>query len=756
MESDSKQLVQDKNITPNQEKLSIFAALQKSTEKEKQSKRQREMKKSRKNLLLRFDRALSNSLLKQAGVLACILVVTLAISFLFLSFSGSDWIAFCKGMGLKPWLLPIYLIIDGNALTALYMGGNVHGWMLFASSLIYLLGVIFFNGMLIAVIVNAIGMRAVNHENGLTHYLNSGHYIVMGYDEMVPSIIEDILGRDKKAYVLLLTAYDVKKVKEWLKKSVARNQMDQIIVNYGQRTAYEYYPEIHLESAAEIYVIGHRSNPAHDAVNIECVDSICNYLKEHKSAQAPKRITCVFEDLDTYTAFKTSEIFEEVKELGMEFVPYNFYAGWARQVFATRSYKEKSDPTKAIPYPCVYGRGIAPDDKKFVHLVFVGTTNFAVSFAMEAAQMLHFPNYDDKTKNPKTRITFIEQNAEKEMAQFITRNRHFFELQSFIYRDLSNDSKDRSEARVTKFLSNEIKSHDFLDVEFEFIKGDAYSKEVQDVIRQWAKDEENQYLSIFLTLAEQRFNFMMGMNMPDEVYDNAIPVFIRQDKADNFVTSLRKADNKDFKYSYAEENELKTIVRKGRYANLYPFGMDDMAYCSDEKVFRQAKLINFLYNTADYSCNRFKDLTALAAMGSDRIWEQAEELWWKLSVALKWSNLYSASNIPCKLASLRVMRGMEADDNSHDQYPMTEEEVHQLAIAEHNRWNVEKLLMGYRKSHGSEDKYEHAAYAKDLKKNKNLFIHHDIRPFEELDDVRLMDHELTKYIPWILKMTENK
>lgn len=712
------------------------------------------MTKSRKNLLLRFDRALSNSLLKQAGILAGILGIALALSFLFLSFSGSDWVAFCKSKDLKPWLLPIYLIIDANALNVLYMGGNVHGWMLFASSLTYILGVIIFNGMLVAVMVNAIGVRADNHDNGLTHYLNSGHYIIMGYDEMVPSIVEDVFGRNKEAYVLILTGYDVKKVKEWLKKSVARNQMDQIIVNYGQRTAYEYYPEIHLETASEIYIVGHRSNPAHDAVNIECVDSISNYLKEHKSAQMPKRITCVFEDLDTYAAFKTSEIFGEVRGLGIEFVPYNFYAGWARQVFATCSYKEKSHPTEAISYPSIYGKGIGPNDKRHVHLVFVGTTNFAVSFAMEAAQMLHFPNFDEKTNKPKTRITFIEKNAEEEMPQFITRNRHLFEVQSYYYRDLSDKSQDKSEVPITKLLSAEFKSHDFLDVEFEFIKGDVYSKEVQDVIRQWAVDEEGQYLSIFLAFAEQRYNFMMAMNMPDEVYDRTVPVFIRQDRADNFVTNLRKKDNTDFKYSYIENGELKTVDRKGRYANLYPFGMDDMAYCSDEKVFRQAKLINFLYNTADYSCNRFKDLTVLAAMGPDRIWEQADEQWRKLSVALKWSNLYCAYSIPCKLASLRVMRGLKPDDKSHDQYSMTEEEVSQLAIVEHNRWNVEKLLMGYRKSRGSEDKYEHASYAKNLKKNKELFIHHDIRSFEELDDVRMMDYELTRYIPWILKMTE--
>lgn len=712
------------------------------------------MSKSNKKILFRFDKVLSHDLRAQIRILCGLLVVSLLISYLLLAFSGSNWVHFCKAHNLRTWLLPLYLLIDANALNNLYIDNDVHGWMLFASTITFLFGMFILNGLLIGVISNAIGNRVDSFNKGLTHYLNDCHYIIMGYDEMVPSIIEDIFTRNKDAYVLILTAYDVLKVKEWLKKSVARNQMDQIIVNYGQRTAYEYYPEIHLEAAAEIYIVGHRTNPAHDAINIECVDSIRNYLKEHKSAQMPKRITCVFEDLDTSEAFKTSEIFWEVRDLGIEFVPYNFYAGWARQVFATRSYKEKNDPMTPISYPRVYGKGVGPDDKKYVHLVFVGTTNFAVSFAMEAAQMLHFPNFDDKTNKPKTLITFIEKNADKEMPQFITRNQHFFELQSYLYWDLSDESKDKKEIRETKMLSKEIKSHDFLDVEFEFIKGDVYSKEVQDVIRQWAVDEEGQYLSIFLAFAEQRYNFMMAMNMPDEVYDKAIPVFIRQDRADNFVTNLRKADDKDFKYSCIEDGELKTVDRKGRYAHLYPFGMDDMAYCSDEKVFRQAKLVNFLYNTADYSCNRFKDLTVLAAMGPDRIWEQADEQWRKLTVALKWSNLYCAYSIPCKLASLRVMRGLDADDKSHDQYPMTEDEVHQLAIVEHNRWNVEKLLMGYRKPRREEDKYEHKEYAKNLKKNKEHFIHHDIRPFEELDEVRMMDYELTRYIPWILKMTE--
>ena len=101
------------------------------------------------------------------------------------------------------------------------------------------------------------------------------------------------------------------------------------------------------------------------------------------------------------------------------------------------------------------------------------------------------------------------------------------------------------------------------------------------------------------------------------------------------------------------------------------------------------------------------------------------------------------------------MRGLQPNDTSHDQHPLSEEEIQTLAVTEHNRWNVEKLLMGFRSPKPEEDKYEHPEYKNALKNNKKLFIHHDIRPFQDLDDVRLMDFEIVKYIPWILKMTEN-
>lgn len=721
------------------------------------------MNKSYSRIKLGFDRLLSKSIWQQFSILGVALIIIFFLSWFFLHCSGGKWEDFCKENELSEWLLPLYLLIDSNALNNLYIN-SVNGWALFVSSAIYVVGMFIFNGMIISIITNAIEQRVNDHKKGHIHYLKAGHHIIMGYDEMVPSIITHIFKKDKDAFVLLLTSADVINIHEDLQKSFNRKQLKQVIINYGHRTSTESFQDIHLEAAEEIYVVGNRMRPAHDAINVECVDSICCYMEQPEIKDHPGRIICVFEDLDTYAAFKTSEIFDRVKNLNIEFIPYSFYSGWAKQVFIRGYHKDMDRPNEEIRYPSVYGNGITPEDKKYVHLVFIGTTNFAVAFAMEAAHVLHFPNFN-KDHKLKTRITFIDKNADSEMAEFITRNRHFFEIQSHYYQDLSENAKSSDrEIRPPLVFNQENgyddKDHDFLDIEFEFIKGDIFSSKVQSIISRWAKEKDAQYLSIFLALSNQRENFAFGMNMPDEVYDNEIPVFIRQNRSDNFVSNLRNSDKKikDNKkkntYCKIDNGELREHTPLGgRYSHIYPFGMNETAYCADENSLKRAKLINYLYCTANYDNNKFQGISSLDAMPADQIWAEADRYWKGLSVALKWSSLYNAYTIRTKLATLRAMRGLNLADTSRDLSNLSDTEVEELARVEHNRWNVEKLLMGYRKPHIEEDKYAHPDYANNLKNNKGRFIHHDIRAFEDLDSIKELDYEFSRYIPWIMRMT---
>lgn len=712
-------------------------------------------KKVNRSFWLRFDRTLSQDTLRQVVILIFALGIAFVLSVILLSLFGGNLDGYYGKQHISRWTLPLYLLIDGNAFNDLYSSGKVSSGAVITACLIYIAGVVIFTGILIAVISNIVERRVEDYKKGHIHYLKAGHYIIMGYDDMVSSFINHIFAKDSDAYILLLSSTDATKIKESLSRLFKKDLMKRIIVNYGYRTSIESFKDIHLESAEQVYIVGHHTNPAHDAINVECIDCIRKYLNESTIRDYPKRIICTFKDLDTYAAFKTTEIFSWFSDKSIEFVPYNFFSGWAKQVFVRRSYHDMENPDQEHQYPTVYGDGITETDERYVHLVFVGTTNFAVAFAMEAANVLHFPNFV-RNEKLKTRLTFIDKNADVEKDEFITRNRHFFEVQPYIYFDFTNveDKKKERQGLRSELVLFKGDSSNFLDVEFEFIKGDVFSQKVQQKISEWAEAKNEQYLSIFLAQANQRLNFVMGMNMPDSVYDNKVNVFIRQDRSDNFVTNLRTADSaKEFTYAKVESGKVSLDKRKARYANIYPFGMNEAGYCEDDHSLKRAKLINYLYCTMP-SENKFQSLLALDAMSEEQIWLEANEKWQELTVALKWSNLYSSYTIRTKLTSLRAMRGLKVDDKSQDCAILSDDEVDILAKVEHNRWNVEKLLMGFRKPLGNEDKYEHPDMDEDLQVNKKLFIHHDIRPFEKLGSIKELDYEFSRYIPWIMKMTE--
>ena len=732
------------------------------------------MSKRRNSFLLWVDRVLAQGLGSQLLILFGMMVLAFLVALVLLSLSP-DWSRYCNENRISAWAAPVYLLIDGNAFTSVHENAESGRVLVFLACIIYLVGVFLFTGMMVSVITNIIERRVERHRNGLVHYLWSDHYVLMGYDDTISTFISYILEKDPQADILLLTSKPPVEAREKLLNFFSETQLRQVIINYGHRTSKEEFPKIHLEKAKEIFIVGYQGSEAHDAINIECLDAICDYLVQCGGKDKPGKITCVFRDLDTYSSFKTADIFSHIKKLGIEFVPYNYDVSCARQILTYGSYKSRQNG-KEFHYPSLYGkgRGVAPEDEHFVHLVFVGTTNVAVAIALEAAHVLHFPNFSTGHSGapgithspyfPKTSratlITFIDKNADVEKDVFITRNRHFFEVQPYLYQDLTASEPGKVEVREEYLRAKEGMETGFLDVQFQFIKGDVFSLQIQRLLSSWAMDT-GQYLSVFLAQANHQQNFVMSMNMPDAIYDRGIPLFIRQNRSDNLVTNLREKNISESPRPFYTWDGQKAVKedRDLRYSHIYPFGMNETVYNDDALYFKRAKLINYLYDTAGkYNYEQFEGLLTLNAMPAKEIWDKADELWNGLTVALKWSNLYNAYTIDTKRASLRAMRGLAADDDSQDFRTLSDREAEAIAETEHNRWNVEKLLMGFRKPLPSEDKYapEDADAKALLKKNKDHGAHHDIRPFEKLDDVVKLDYEFSRYIPWILKMTTEK
>ena len=203
-------------------------------------------------LKLWFDRFLSKSLWKQFVLVFAFLVLALIFSYLILPVWSDNWKDICNANHINKWLLPIYLLVDSNAFNNIYIDDSEEGnlvtvWTLIASTTSFLLGAFIFNGFIIAIITNSIERRVTNYKEGRIHYLKSEHYVIMGYDDMVPSFVKYIFKKNTDAFVLILTSSPVIEVKDSLSKSFGEIQMKRIIVNCGYRITEDSYKEIHLE-----------------------------------------------------------------------------------------------------------------------------------------------------------------------------------------------------------------------------------------------------------------------------------------------------------------------------------------------------------------------------------------------------------------------------------------------------------------------------------------------------------------------------
>lgn len=729
--------------------------------------------------LLKFDRTFSERIWWQIIILLGFVIVALIIGLVicyFLTY-GENY----KDIGFYEWAL--YLLIDGNALSNIYTdnyAGGVRPWpTLLFSILGSLLGVVVFGGMLISVLSNMLERRIENYRRGKNTYVVKDHYVILGYDEIVPSIIKQIC-TNENAYVLLQSSLPSEDISEKIHSSIAQDCEKHVIIKNGHRTSISDLEELKLNQACSIYIVGDRTKPSHDAMNIDCMEKVYSILSENQELGTPQSITTVFEDPDTYAALQVTDLFEDIRNLKVEFIPYNFYTDWAKQIFVD---------TDGVRYPFIDGEGISADSNKHVHLVIVGTSSFGVTLGIEAAKMLHFPNFDGK--NNRTEITFIDLNADKELQLFMTRSRHFFEVQEHKFGEFimeknkegKNELVYREETMPATIFSDE--NANFLDVEYRFVKGDIYTKEVQALITEWACDD-NQILSLIFAMRDSRSNMSIAMNMSDKIYERGTRIFIRQNTSSKFVDKVRELSQTIKKKRLIDDNGTTKVQRiKGRYSDVYPFGMTDIIFDVNKKTHHMAELINYLYNfyydskyivdengnpitenekkglplSNQLSKSGEKVLLGMMKLDKENVLKTAHDLWIGLKVSDQWSNLYSAYNIGFRDRTLKA-------EGFNDCMKLDKDILLRMAEVEHNRWNVEKLLMGFRKPLPEEDAYEldvnqyeerrRKGVFNSFKKtnNKNQYVHADIRPFSQLNEIQEIDKEIIRFIPWFIEMSK--
>jgi hypothetical protein len=569
------------------------------------------------------------------------------------------------------------------------------GWAHFGSLILAILGIITITGFTISTITNMVQRRVNQYLNGEVRYKNyKDHFVIIGFGPLAITIIEQLLNKYKNnCRILLMSSDDTKEIRQSINTIVKKKDEKYITIYRGRKDTQEDIDCLYIPKAKEVFLIGENNEVNRDASNVESLQVIITSIKKDMKSKpfnckdSFKRIPVMvlFEYQTTYAAFQITDIAKEWKDY-VDFRPFNYYENWAKKLLYTRKYDvmsfEDNSKKDTIYYPSLDRVPITKDSDKRVHLVIFSMSRMGVALGTFAAQVCHFPNFP--TKGIKTKISFITPEADTEANFFRGRYARFFEVAPSIHRNYIDGEGEEVEIEP---LYKDRK--DWLDIEFEFIKGKAEQPEIRKLLSDWAQDD-NQILTIAICQRDPSKNMAIGLYLPDIIYEKGkedcaineqIPVFIRQKSSGALLTQLRSNSNN-------------TSYR--RFSNVYPFGMQDNCYDLEDEDIIKAQLFNSFYY--DIYNKQFK---------KKELKKELYEKWNNLSISHKWSNLYSVYSVKFKLKSLIPYN--EENVINYEEYIndlgcvkdnmcelVLKGKTAEMARVEHNRWNVEKLLLGYR------------------------------------------------------------
>ncbi len=685
---------------------------------------------------------------------------------------------------------------------------------------IAIMGYIFLNGLFVAVLIGWFDRRRDEWIKGEVRYKKrtfglNRYAVVIGSNEVASSVIKNLLSNrmnneinfkcegDNK-YIILQTCRDADAVREELASRLTEEELKKVVIYKALRDSEEEIEKLNLKYATEIYILGESTlldggETYHDALNMKCVNLIAECLKDKNENKKFKRKVCkvMFEYQTTYSIFQFSDVSKKIKT-NLVFIPFNRYESWARKVMV-ESFSNYSDGS-LINYTPLDGKGIKADSDEHVHFVIVGMSKMGVAMGVQALLQCHYLNYsaaesvvndkerEDLKNKRRTRITFIDTNADKEKDFFMGRYSNLFSLTRHRYFDANQDKlylnpeykwEDPMQSAHCKWRHLSRGGQNFIDVEIEFVKGELESKGVRQYLRN-ISDENKDYvkeskLTVAICLTQTHQAIAASLYMPLEIYKKAQEIWVYQRESSDLVRNL-----------------IDTGIKDRRYKKLRPFGMLYGEYMSDRK---HEYLMPMLVNWA-YSAEREKKGWPKSIGDDDTVMKNVRGSWRELKLFKQCSNRYFVDSIYLKIRSvmkdssqcLTYTNIIELLRNDNDFINKLKPLLGNtnLNISEHNRWDIEQLLFGYspcdeelddifkRNNKGKNIESIRNDYAS-WKRNNNLNIssydkikddvketecriHPNICEYEHLDEVdsgaKSCDETLNGAIPRILHLVE--
>ena len=473
----------------------------------------------------------------------------------------------------------------------------------------------------------------------------------------------------------------------------------------------------HATAYHELCILPDKGTADHDT--LQALETFAASFPETPEGQPKPLCHLLLHDRVTLWLLQTLSLYEEIHRK-FELYAFTMEDQWAKNVLCGLG-------NEGLSYPPLDREKIDTNSNRTVHFVVAGFGAMGESLALHAALVAHFPNYE-RNHALRTRITIVDDGLTTKKDSFVQRYASLFEHSHYRCIDLH-------QGRMT--MTHEPLYHatreDFVDVEWEFVDGDFFHPLMQRKLRLWAEDKD-QLLTLALSDPDSAVNFDRAFALPKALNDSGVTVLV-----------------------YTRQPDLLLRVRhEGAYPNLYPFGMDDSGYDVRLPLLQMAKRLNYFYTCSFGQKGVPTDLPV----------EEIEAEWRNVpSFNMRYSNIFNVMTIATKMRSL----GHEEKDWKRF-FALTQEEVEQLSAVEHNRWSVDRLVLGFRPptdTEREEIRENIEAFVAAMKNGtampdtdlKNAYkkqrVHYDLCSYSELgidktgQDVRLYDYDLTASIPLI-------
>lgn len=565
-----------------------------------------------------------------------------------------------------------------------------------------MIGLFLFSGIAVPFIVGYLEQHKTRWEEGRIYYtFRKKKYIaIIGSHETISSIIKQAEKKYREVtYFIVFTDKEIEHVRNRLSSELSTDLFHKVIFYHGNRNSIGDLSLLIPSSVGlkAIYIIGENdengeSEDGLDSKNLQCARIIASLCSQNISADqiASSYIDCylMFENNSAFNAFIKNEIPVEFERC-FNFTPFNFYELWSEKALTgipnSGSIKYSHIDRREVwseERQEFYVDNMGEDSCNYVHIVVVGMSRMGLAIAKEAALICHYPNFakierqeeallskdimktlpvhsvairdaggNNMKSSVRTRITFIDVDAENQKRSFFNRNKMLGDI-------LSNAPYD-----------DRLEDVNYLDVEWNFIQGNIDEPEIQDLIQKEAANKRCM-LTLAICLPTDDENITAASFLPKAVYENAMSILVHQRRSKDIVELMSG----------------KLSGAKSLYNKLEPFGMIDECFDHHVLDYNLAKLIHYCKDsTVDLDVNKMN--------------------WHGKRLLVRWSSVYSSHSWLTKLRSMNI----DIDDyiTKSDKDKKLEEVLSSfmnelvpkledrdlLGRTEHNRWIMERILI---------------------------------------------------------------